>query len=284
MKTNIRIFENAVALVTGAASGIGLAVSAELAHRGTEVAMADIDDAEPAAAKIRASGGRATAYTMDVTDAAAVQRVVERVFQQHGRLDYIFNNAGIGVGGDIENHTLAAWQKIIAVNINGVVYGIQAAYPLMIRQGFGHIVNTASTAGLVPMGGLTSYVMTKHAVVGLSTALRTEARQHGVRVSVFCPGVIRTPILTGGRHGVMVSPVAEARYRQLMGEAFEQLLPLDANVFAKRALNQVARNRAIIVVPGFIRLFWWIQRLSPALWLFIAERFYLAIRKRLREG
>lgn len=284
MPNGIRLFDGAVAIITGAASGIGLAISTELARRGAIVAMADIDDAEPAAAKIRASGGRATAYIFDVTDAAAVQHVVEQVHKQHGRLDYIFNNAGIGVAGDIEDHTLAAWQKIIAVNINGVVNGIQAAYPLMIRQGFGHIVNTASMAGFLATGGLSSYVMTKHAVVGLSTSLRLEARHHGVRVSAFCPGVIRTPILSGGRHGVFVGPTPEASYRQRASDMFMRMLPMEPDAFARKALNQVARNDAIIIQPAFLRVVWWLQRFSPSLWLFFANRLYDFSRKKLRAA
>jgi NADP-dependent 3-hydroxy acid dehydrogenase YdfG len=108
--------------------------------------------------------------------------------QQYGRIDYLFNNAGIGIGGEVDSFTLHDWSDIIDVNLRGVVHGIQAVYPIMIRQRCGHIVNTASMAALITTVGQAGYTATKHAVVGLSKALRVEAEHHGVQVSVLCPG------------------------------------------------------------------------------------------------
>ena len=113
----------------------------------------------------------------------------------------MFNNAGISIGGETEELTLDHWNSIIDVNIRGVVHGVHAAYPLMVRQGSGHIVNTASMGGLMAAGLLTSYVMTKHAVVGLSLALRSEAAAHGVGVTAVCPSAVDTPILDKGAVG-----------------------------------------------------------------------------------
>ena len=121
-----------------------------------------------------------------------------------GRLDLMFNNAGITWGGDTELLTLDQWNAIIDVNIRGVVHGVAAAYPLMVRQGHGHIVNTASMAGLAAAGQITSYVMTKHAVVGLSLALRSEAAGRGVGVLAVCPTAVETPILDKGAIGGFV--------------------------------------------------------------------------------
>ena len=165
------------ALVTGAGSGIGAALCRALAAAGAEVMCTDIDGAA-AERTAQSIGGRWAA--LDVTDAAAVQAAVDGVVDRAGRLDLLFNNAGIVWGGDTELLTLDQWNAIIDVNIRGVVHGVAAAYPLMVRQGHGHIVNTASMAGLAAAGQLTSYVMTKHAVVGLSLALRSEAAAHGV--------------------------------------------------------------------------------------------------------
>ena len=132
----------------------------------------------------------------------------------------------------------------------------------MVRQGFGHLVNTASMAGLMPSPGSVAYGAAKHAVVGLSRSLRIEALRHGVRVSVLCPGVVRTEILNNaGRHGDMLRPIDQATQRRL----WEHLRPLDPDGFADRALRLVARDRAIIVVPMWWRLIWWLDRLSPAL-------------------
>ena len=281
--SELRTFNQAVALVTGAASGIGKAVSEELAARGAEVILADIDDAEAVAGGIRSRGGKATAVRLDVRDFAAFKSVVDRAVGEKGRLDYLFNNAGIAVAAEVQDHTLEAWRKIVDVNLMGVVHGVQAAYPGMIAQGFGHIVNTASTAGLLPSPGITSYTATKHAVVGLSRALRAEGAARGVRVSAVCPGPIRTPIISGGKHGVLLFKLPEAEQRKLIAELFEMLRPLDAGVFARRLLDQVARNRGIIVIPGWWKLMWWLDRLSPALSGWLARKGFEQMQRRLNE-
>ncbi|HJQ83609.1 MAG TPA: SDR family NAD(P)-dependent oxidoreductase, partial [Candidatus Binatia bacterium] len=182
---------------------------------------------------------------------------------------------------EVRDHTVAAWDRIIDVNLRGVVHGIQAAYPLMIRQGSGHIVNTASMAGLTASPLATAYSTTKHAVVGLSKGLRGEAAALGVRVTVLCPGAIRTPILSGGRYGIFVGPTPEPQLREAARQFFERTRPMDVRRFAAKALDQVARNRAIIVVPGWWKLFWWLERLSPALSLAIGARLVAEARKEL---
>jgi len=270
MTDALRTFDGGVAIVTGAASGIGRAISEALAQRGCQVVLADIDreDAEAAAAQIREKGGRAFARHLDVCDFAAVSGLVTETMEKLGRLDYIFNNAGIVVAGEVANYTIDAWNRVIAVNLGGVVNGVQAAYPAMVRQGFGHIVNTASIAGLVISRGV-GYTATKYAVVGLSRALRVEADVHGVRVSVLCPGAIRTPILRGGKHGIFLMPFPEDKQREMVARSAELSRPMDVSVFARKVLDQVARNRAIIVVPGWNKIFWWIERVSPSLAVFL---------------
>jgi short-subunit dehydrogenase len=119
---------------------------------------------------------------------------------------------------------------------------------------------------------LASYSTTKHAVVGLSKALRAEARTKGVRVSVLCPGVIRTPLLGGGVHGIFLGSIPEQRQRQWMKSRFESFRPMDATTFARRTLDRVARNRAIVVVPSWWKAFWWLERASPALSVWLAAK------------
>ncbi|WP_120313266.1 SDR family oxidoreductase, partial [Mycolicibacterium elephantis] len=172
-------FDGKHAIVTGAGSGIGAALCRALTSAGAYVLCTDVDG-DAADRTASALGARARSLRLDVTDASAVQAAVDHVADQAGRLDLMFNNAGIVWGGDTELLTLDQWNAIIDVNIRGVVHGIAAAYPLMLRQGHGHIINTASMAGLTAAGQVTSYVMTKHAVVGLSLALRSEAVARGV--------------------------------------------------------------------------------------------------------
>jgi NAD(P)-dependent dehydrogenase (short-subunit alcohol dehydrogenase family) len=205
----IRSFHDAVAIVTGGASGIGAALGRELAHQGARVVLADrqLELASEVVATINGAGGKAEAVELDVRDAIAFDAVVALTIERHGRLDYLFNNAGIAIGGEMREYRLDDWRDVVDVNLMGVVHGVQASYGRMIAQGYGHIVNTASVAGLLPSPFMGSYTTTKHAVVGLSRALRAEAARYGVRVSTLCPGVIRTPILTGGRFGRMAQPM-----------------------------------------------------------------------------
>jgi len=118
-----------------------------------------------------------------------------------GHIDLLFNNAGIAVGGGMADYDPEDWEDVIDVNLRGVANGVQAVYPIMIEQRSGQIVNTASIAGLIAAPSQGSYTASKHAVVGLTKALRVEAERFGVRASVLCPGVVRTPILVGGRFG-----------------------------------------------------------------------------------
>jgi NAD(P)-dependent dehydrogenase (short-subunit alcohol dehydrogenase family) len=259
--------QGCVALVTGGASGIGRALCGALVARGAAVVVADIN-ASAAAAVARElderGPGSSVSVSLDVADPRGFQEAVGAVRTERGRLDLLFNNAGIGVGGPAEELTLAHWERTIDVNLRGVVAGVRAAYPLTIDQGFGHIVNTASLAGLLPFPLSVPYSMTKHAVVGLSVSLRIEARAHGVKVSAVCPGVIDTPILDGeGPSGLPRTRLA-GRSREIMlhgnrGPAYppERL--------AEDVLRGVERNRAIIVAPARARRAWFANRLAPRL-------------------
>jgi NAD(P)-dependent dehydrogenase (short-subunit alcohol dehydrogenase family) len=281
-KDSLRTYDGAVAIVTGGASGIGCALGEALARRGAHVVLADLqtDLAETVADRIRSSGGHATAAPLDVTDFAAVQRGVQETYQKEGRLDYVFNNAGIGIIGEARLYALEDWNRVLDVNLRGVIHGVQAAYPILLQQGFGHIVNTASMAGLIPSPIVVGYCMTKHAVVGLSTALRIEAAAAGVRVSVLCPGVIRTPALAGGgKFGKCLDPMLPEAMRAM----FERQRPMPPRQFAEQALRAVAKNRAIIVVPAWWKLVWWLNRLSPLIGQWIGALGLREWRKALRR-
>jgi NAD(P)-dependent dehydrogenase (short-subunit alcohol dehydrogenase family) len=257
-----------IAFVTGGASGIGAALAAKLVAGGAEVWIADrqIDAAQELAQRLNSGDAKAHAIELDVRSYPSFERAVAEVVQQSGRIDYLFNNAGIGVGGEVDSYTLDDWNDVFDVNLRGVVHGIQAAYPIMIRQHSGHIVNTASLAGLVTSAGTASYTATKHAVVGLSKTLRVEAERHGVQVSVLCPGAIRTPILTMGKYG---------RYDGVSDEQllkfWEPFRPMAPEKFAERALRAVLRGDAIIVVPAWWKALWYVERLSPALSMRLAK-------------
>lgn len=260
----MKMFSGKQALVTGGGSGIGAALCRALVDAGAEVVCTDVDGdaAERTAAGL---GGRARAARLDVTDSAAVQAAVDDVVNRAGRLDLMFNNAGIVWGGDTELLTLDQWNAIIDVNIRGVVHGVAAVYPLMVRQGHGHIVNTASMAGLTAAGQVTSYVMTKHAVVGLSLALRSEAAARGVGVLAVCPAAVETPILDKGSVGGFVG---RDFFLQAQGGK-----PYDADRLARDVLRAVEKNKPILVKPRVAHAQWMFARLTPTLMNRVSMRF-----------
>jgi NAD(P)-dependent dehydrogenase (short-subunit alcohol dehydrogenase family) len=265
-----------IAFVTGGASGIGAALATKLVDGGAEVWIADrqIGAAQELAQRLNSGGAKAHAIELDVRSYPSFESAVAEAVRLSGRIDYLFNNAGIGVGGEVDSYTLDDWNDVFDVNLHGVVHGIQAVYPIMIRQHSGHIVNTASMSGLVASPGSVSYTATKYAVVGISKALRVEAERHGVQVSVLCPGAIRTPALTGGKFGRIPSISDEELLK-----SWERLRPMAPEKFAERALRAVLRGDAIIVVPTWWKAFWYLERLSPAL----SMRSTKVALKRIRE-
>ena len=250
-----------VAIVTGGGSGIGEALCRALAARGDTVVIADIDgaSAERVAGDI---GAQATAAKVDVRDATAVQAVVDETVEKHGRLDIMVNNAGIAVGGDALELTLAHWDRIIDINLRGVIHGIQAAYPVMARQRSGHIVNTASMAGLTAPAYLAPYVAVKHAVVGLSLSLREEAKAHNVNFTVVCPFWIDTPILDST--GPDDLPKPPSMQQGGVREAAAKMGIHSPQELAQDILRGIDRKKAMVVAPRRGRIVWRLSRVSPA--------------------
>jgi NADP-dependent 3-hydroxy acid dehydrogenase YdfG len=251
-----------VAFITGGASGIGAALAAELVEQGAVVWIADrqIAAAEELAQRLNNAGGQAHAIELDVRSYPDFEHAVGETLRHSGRIDYLFNNAGLVVAGEVDSYALEDWDDVFDVNLHGVVHGIQAVYPIMIRQRCGHIVNTSSMSGLVATASQASYSATKHAIVAISKTLRLEAERHGVRVSVLCPGAVRTPAVTGGKFG------RTQRYRdEGLRNMAERGRPITPEKFAKRALRAVLRGRAIVVIPAWWKPWWYLERLSPTL-------------------
>jgi NAD(P)-dependent dehydrogenase (short-subunit alcohol dehydrogenase family) len=190
-------FKGKVAVVTGGGSGIGRALVLALAREGARVVVADIDDAAMAtvAGEVRAHGVDALAVRTDVTDLTQVQALADRAWQAFGGVHVLCNNAGVAVWGGLERATHRDWQWVLGVNLWGVIHGVEAFVPRMIAGGEGgHIVNTASMAGLIASQGLGVYNTSKYAVVGLSETLAKDLRPYRIGVSVLCPMGVETRI------------------------------------------------------------------------------------------
>lgn len=278
-----------VAIVTGGASGIGAALAEALVRRGCKVLLADIDEdgVHSAAERISRIGpGAAVARVVDVRNPEQVSEAVQCAVKDNEGLDLLFNNAGIATGGYTHELSLAHWQRAIDVDLYGVIHGVRAAYPVMLRQGYGHIVNTASLAGVAPAPGLLPYATAKFGIVGLSLALRAEAASRGVRVSVVVPGGIDTPILgKKQQQGLPMTPSGERMDPTsftLHMSGSRVLYPADR--LARDVLRGVAANKAIIVAPVAARSLWRLSRLSPGLVEALAIRRFERERTGWDEG
>jgi NAD(P)-dependent dehydrogenase (short-subunit alcohol dehydrogenase family) len=265
----VNAFQEKIAIVTGGASGIGRAVGEALARAGADVVLADVNGAAAEEAA-RAMGGKVRASTLDVRDAAAVKALVDETVARAGRIDYLFNNAGIITIGEARDLTPDDWRAILDVNLHGVVHGVQAAYPIMVQQGSGHIVNTSSMAGLMPSPFQLPYTTSKYAVFGLSQSLRLEGADLGVRVSVVCPGFIETPILQSR----MIKMKRDVYWKNVPTR------PMPVATCARLILDGVRRNRGVITIAWYTRLFWWLDRLFPGL-MHALTRFGLRRMRRL---
>ncbi len=192
-------FDNKVAVVTGAASGIGEAIARQLAAEGAKIVAADIDlkGAERVAAEIAKAHGSAAACKVDTADAASVEAMVAFAEKTYGALDLAVNNAGIGGPiAPVGDYPLDGWHKVIDINLNGVFYGTKYAIAAMLRAGGGAIVNMASILGSVGWADSSAYVAAKHGVVGLTKAAALEYAAKGIRINSVGPAFINTPLLS----------------------------------------------------------------------------------------
>jgi NAD(P)-dependent dehydrogenase (short-subunit alcohol dehydrogenase family) len=221
----VKTFRDRVAVVTGAASGIGLALAERFAAEGMKIVMADVeaDALERAAAALRGRAAAVLATRVDVARAEDVERLARETYAAFGAAHVVCNNAGVAVIGAVHEHSLADWQWVMGVNLWGVIHGVRAFVPRMLAGGDeGHIVNTASMAGLTTAPFMSVYDVTKHGVVALSESMYKEFTATGapIGVSVVCPGLINTSIMRSSRN--RPAELAEEGKAGPMAQAFGQ--------------------------------------------------------------
>lgn len=249
----------AVALVTGAGSGIGAATAQALARRGVTVLCVDVDRpaAEKTAAACEELGGLpAHAYAVDVADREAVDALATAVAAEHGPVGILVNNAGVGMSGRFTAMSADDWSWIRGVNLDGVVNGCAAFGPAMLAAGRGHVVNLSSGLGYTPTATEAAYVTTKAAVLALSQCLRADWAGDGVGVTAVCPGVINTPIIDRTR---FLDGHPDDRGRTV--KLFRRGHPPEK--VAEAVVAAVERNRAVVPVGFEARVGWWLHRLLP---------------------
>jgi NAD(P)-dependent dehydrogenase (short-subunit alcohol dehydrogenase family) len=276
------IFKDKICIVTGGASGIGCSLCTLLARQGAYVAMVDInlEPLEKAADPLLKNGLKVKVVGLDVTDELAFKKVVEDTAAEHGRLDYLFNTAGVAIAGEVHDLNIDHWTRVFDVNLNGVAYGTFHAYQLMVKQGSGHIVNTSSVEGVLPFPGTVSYVGTKHAVVGITESLWVEAADMGVDLTVVCPGYIRTPMLTDSE---AVNTTMEKWRSSFLIILFEKLSSISPDTCAKLILKGVAKKKTILFTPKIGWLFWLNYRIWPMGYMHMLRFFHRLDRKRLKK-
>lgn len=271
-------FQNKVILVTGGGSGIGRGLCTKLATAGAIVICTDIDadKATETVSLISGSQIAITASQLDVTQPAAFETLIAWIVTQHSRVDFIFNNAGIAISGEIRDIEIADWKKIININFLGVLYGSQTAYRYMVQRGSGQIVNIASAAGLIDhLALMAPYSVTKHAVVNYTKLLRLEAKALGVKANVVCPGFISTAI---GENAI--APNANQRWTKYAINEVAKGISVDKAV--DHILNGVVANKAVIIFPFQVKVIYLFTRLFPGIYKMVMRKLVSDYRKKYR--
>jgi len=264
MKKEGMDFSHKVVAVTGAASGIGREIARAFAVRGADLALADVNEEGLLAVKkeLESQGRKVYAQVVDVSVAEQVEDFCGKVYQEMGRVDVLCNNAGIAIGGEIKDMTLDDWERIVGVNLWGVIHGCHYFYPRMIEKGSGgHIVNTASIGGLTPFPRMAAYCSCKFAVVGLSETLRAEAALHDIGVSVICPGFVATNMVKAGRV-ISGSKRSTADQHLMAADKVLMLRNYPQSRVGEAVVKAVERNKGVVPVTPEAHLIDFFYRFS----------------------
>lgn len=248
------MFNGKVCIITGAASGLGLEISRQLLQYGAYVCLADVDQKglQDAQLHFQAYSANLLVVPFDATDQTQITELISNVLKWAGTIDFMFNNAGIGGSLAIEKATNEHWERIINLNLWSVIHCIEAVLPTMLEKRSGHIINTASISGLIPVPGQALYNTTKFAIVGLSESLRLELASKGIHVSVICPGPF----------------VSKIWGKPILGESADIPPPVHATSveeIANDTLHAVVNNPGIVVTPRAEKRNWKLHRWLPSL-------------------
>jgi short-subunit dehydrogenase len=278
----VKSFNGRVAAITGAGSGIGRALALELAQRGSHLALSDVNEGSlrDTAASCEPFGGNVTSATVDVANREAVYAWADAVVRDHGKVNLIFNNAGVGLASTLEGVSYDDFEWIFGINFWGVVYGTKAFLPYLRASAEGHVINISSVFGITAAPTNGSYNATKFAVRGFTEALRQELELMKAPVSATCvhPGGIRTNIARAARYSKSIDGFL-ARDGQASREAFEKLCMTSAGQAARIILKAVLRNRRRVLVGLDAYLIDLLVRIAPA----GSQRLIMAMARRMAK-
>ena len=251
----IKNFQNKSVLITGAATGIGRALAHELANRGAVVYVTALTkkEAQTVVDEITSSNGKAIAAELDVGNFKDIEKMIDLVVSEQGQLDIMINNAGVAYVGESYDMQVETIEKLAHINFTAVNVGAVLAYTQMKKQGFGHILNTASMGGFLPTPGMAVYAATKHGVVGLTTSLASEGKDFNIVVKASCPGFIKSELMNKS------SDVSNnmSDYLDLLPE------PIDASFAAKTIIDGLGKKPVLIFTPPYAKVSYFLNRFIP---------------------
>lgn len=250
-------FKTKTVVITGAGSGFGRGLALGFAKLGWKVAVSDINmDRAEETKRLMNGNGRGLAIRCDVTKPEEVQALADAVLSKWGTVDIIINNAGVPVVGIMEKITLEDWKFEIDVMLMSVIYGCRTFIPVFKKQGWGHIVNTASSAGIVSLPEMSPYNVTKAGVISLSETLRSELRGSNIGVTVVCPTFFKTNLMDQIR-------VTDDHQVKMANAFFDRFSFGTVESIARATLRAIARNRLYVLPQPDSKLYWFMKRMTP---------------------
>jgi len=257
------------AVITGAAYGLGKAYALEWARSGWRIGLVDIaaEEAERTLDEVRRAGGSGEVYACDVSSLEEVQAMADDVFSAWGEVGLLINNAGVFGAGCVGDVAMEDWRRIIAINFWGVVHGCHAFIPRMREQGFGHIVNTASSGGIISTPETAPYNASKAGVISVSETIRSELAPYGVGVTVVCPTFIDTHLLSS------MTVTQDTPIGDIAKAAFE-FSRMSADEIAEKVMRAVEKNRLYVFPQLSSKVLWMNKRIWPSFYFTLLSFLY----------